>query len=138
MSHGDGSLDGLRRWLPSQDYTYSLVTGAVTFLLALGVVDQVQAALWTQLAIGVVTLVFAVVASPSMARSSVYALTGPLGAVLMAYGIVNDARWAVITAGVGQVLGLTTAAVASGRTAHGAVPDAAGLMTPPPVPTVRS
>lgn len=138
---GTGPLGGLGRWLPedSKDYAYSLVSAVVTFLLAFGLVDNEEAALWTQLAIALVTCTFALIYSPSAARSSIYAITGPVGAVLMGYGLVSDVRWAIIVAGVGQVLGVTTAAVASGRPNPKAqLVGAATLTGGTPAPTQRA
>jgi hypothetical protein len=66
--------------------------------------------LWAQLGVATVTLVFALAFSTSMWRSLLYGITGPLGAVLMWYGIVGDAKWALIVAGIGQLFGITTAA----------------------------
>ena len=112
-----GLLVRIRSVVPesAQGYGYSLVSGAVMFLMALGVVTNEEAALWTQLAIALVTCLFALIYSPSTWRASLYLIVGPLGAVLMGYGLIADEKWAVIVAALGQVLGITTAAVASGR-----------------------
>lgn len=102
----------LRRIIPER-YRETLyrASGAVTMLLfGLGVLTSDQAAQWGQLAVSLVTLLFAGLYSTSGWRTALYAVTGPLGSVLMAYGIVSDVRWAVIAASVGYALGITSAA----------------------------
>lgn len=99
----------------SRDYAYALASAVVLFCSAFGLVDNEQAALWTSLAVACVTLLYAAFYSPSQIRATFYTIVGPLGAILMAYGLIGDARWAIITAAVGQALGITTAATASGR-----------------------
>jgi hypothetical protein len=74
------------------------------------VLNADQSTLWTQLGVSTVTLLFAMLYSTSTWRTALYAVVGPLGALLMGYSIVNDVRWALITAAVGQLFGITTAA----------------------------
>lgn len=89
---------------------YRFAGGAVMFLMAIGLLDTAEASLWTQLVVGTVTLVFALLYATTPWRVALYAITGPLGGVLMYYGIVNDTKWALITASVAQAFGITTAA----------------------------
>lgn len=128
-----GLLARIRSVVPesAQGYGYSLASGAVMFLLALGVVNNEEAALWTQLAIALVTCMFALIYSPSTWRASLYLIVGPLGAVLMGYGLIADEKWAIIVAASGQVLGITTAAVASGRPMPTTTAKLAPLMSLP-------
>lgn len=89
---------------------YRIVVAVSTFLLSFSLVTTDQATLWTQLGLGTVTLLFAALNSTSAARTALYAILGPLGAVLQAYAIVNDVRWALIATAVGQLFGTATAA----------------------------
>lgn len=126
-------LERVRSLVPksAEGYGYSVVSGIVMFLMALGVVNNEEAALWTQLAIALVTCLFALIYSPSTWRASLYLIVGPLGAVLMGYGLVAGEKWAIIVAASGQVLGITTAAVASGRPMPATTPKLAPLMSLP-------
>lgn len=91
--------------------TFYRFSGALTLLLfAFGILDASTQALWGQLGVGLVTLVFALVYATTPARVALYAVTGPIGAVLLYYGIVTDVRWALITAAVAQAFGIVTAA----------------------------
>lgn len=107
---------GVRGWLQAhvslefRETAYRFAAALSTFLFAFGVLDSQEASLWTQLAVSTITLLFALLYATSGWRATIYAVTGPLGAILMWYGIVTDVRWALITAAVAQVFGLTTAA----------------------------
>lgn len=105
-------IDRLRTLIPerSREGLYR-AAGAITMLLfGLGVLTSDQAAQWAQLAVSLITLLFAFLYAATPWRLALYAVTGPLGSILMAYGIVNDVRWAVIASSVGYALGITTAA----------------------------
>lgn len=119
MTHADGTPaenptigDRIRSIIPKsmKDQAYSYLSAAIMFLMAFGVVDDQQAALWTQLGIALVTFTFTLLYATSTWTMSLYAVVGPLGAVLMAYGLISDEKWAIVTAAVGQALGITTAA----------------------------
>lgn len=112
MTTDNTVLDKLRAAIPEgqREAFYRLVAGVTAFLLAFGVLDDSEAALWTQLGLTLVTSLFALLYSTQAWRTALYVITGPLGAVLMAYGIVSDVRWALITAAVAQLFGITTAA----------------------------
>lgn len=105
------ALDWLRDVLPPEhrETLYRVVAGVLTFLTGYGILDESEAALWAQLAVGTITVLFALLYSTTTLRMALYALIGPVGAVLMAYGIVTDQMWAVIVAAVGQVFGVATA-----------------------------
>ena len=107
-----GLLDRLQQLLPasSRETLYRIVAGVVMFLTGYGVIDGHQGALWSQLAVATITCLFALLYSTSDARAALYLVVGPLGAVLMAYGLISDTSWAVIVSSVGQILGVTTAA----------------------------
>ncbi|UJE15669.1 membrane protein [Gordonia phage Ligma] len=104
--------DSIRAAIPegAREAYYRAVAGVTAFLLAFGVLDNQEAALWTQLGLTAVTSLFAMLYSTQAWRTALYAIVGPLGSVLMAYGIVADVRWALITAAVGQLFGITTMA----------------------------
>lgn len=111
MSRGS-TIQRIRELIPEKrrEEFYRIVAAVSTGLLAFGFLDEQETALWTQLGISVVTTLFALLYTTSAWRASLYALVGPLGAVLMAYGIVSDVRWALIVAAVGQLFGIATAA----------------------------
>jgi hypothetical protein len=109
---GPGLLNRIRALIPesAREGWYRIAGGVVAFLAAFGLLEQQEAALWTQLVISVITLGFALIYATSTWRVVLYAVTGPLGGVLMFYGLVNDVRWAAITASVAYAFGITTAA----------------------------
>jgi hypothetical protein len=89
---------------------YRVVTGALTFLTGYGYLDNDQALLWGQVGLGTLTALFALLYTTDGLRQVLYVVTGPLGGLLMAYGIVSDVKWAVLVASIGQVFGIATAA----------------------------
>lgn len=93
-----------------RDQLYRTLAGALTFLSGWGILDDQNAVLWSQLGVGTIGSLFAMLYATSTARQALYALVGPLGAVLMAYGIIQDTKWAIIVASLGQVFGMATAA----------------------------
>lgn len=108
-----GSLfDKIRKLFPAADreWGYRIVAAATTGLLAFGLLNAQEAALWTQLGVSVVTTLFALLYSTSTWRSALYVIVGPLGGILMAYGIGHGIDWAVIVSAVGQLFGIATAA----------------------------
>lgn len=94
----------------TRETAYRIVSAVVTLLFGIGVINASQDTLWAQLAVGAVTLVFAIFYSTSSWRTALYAILGPVAAVLGAYGLLQNVDWAVITAAVAQALGVTTAA----------------------------
>lgn len=105
-------IDRLRALIPasSREGLYRIAGAVTTLLFGLGVLTSDEAAQWAQLIVSLITLLFAFLYATSSWRVALYAVTGPLGSILMAYGIVNDVRWAVIAASVGYALGITSAA----------------------------
>lgn len=107
---------GIRAWLQGRipltasETINRVIAGALTFLLGYGVLDGERAALWSQLALGTVAALFSMLYATTSARVALYALVGPVGGVLMAYGLIQDQKWAVIVASLGQVFGVATAA----------------------------
>lgn len=89
---------------------YRVITGLLTFLTGYGYLDNDQALLWGQVGLGTVTALFALLYTTDGLRQVLYVVTGPLGGLLMAYGIVSDVKWAVLVASIGQVFGMATAA----------------------------
>ena len=126
MSEGMTVLDRIRSVIPegAREAYYRVTAAVVTGLMAFGLLDNQEAALWTQLGLTTVTSLFAMLYSTQAWRTALYALVGPLGAVLMAYGLVADERWALITAAVGQLFGIATAAAKTVQ------PSSAGAITP--------
>jgi hypothetical protein len=102
----------LREAIPERhrELFYRLASATTALLMAVGIVDNEQAALWGQLAVGVVTTMFALLYATSNWRVAFYGVLGPLGGLLMIFGIVSDTKWALIVAAVGQVFGITTSA----------------------------
>ena len=97
---------------------YRLVSAVAIALFGVGVLTATEQALWVQLGIATVTLVFAVMYSTSNWRTALYLVTGPLAAVLGAYGLVQGVDWAVITTAVAEALGITTAAAKTVQTEY--------------------
>lgn len=87
----------------------NLAAGVLTFLLGYGILDDNEVTLWSQLALGTIAALFALLYSTSAVRSILYTLVGPVGAVLMWYGIISDVKWAVLVASIGQIFGVSVA-----------------------------
>lgn len=112
MTGHQGVRNRLQLLIPlrSRETFYRVVAGVLAALSGFGILDDNEALLWSQLAVGTVTALFAMLYATTTLRRALYALVGPIGALLMAYGIVNDIKWAIIAVAVGQVFGTTTAA----------------------------
>jgi hypothetical protein len=93
-----------------RETAYRVVTAVVTLLVGIGFFNTNEAALWSALALSTVTLVFAIFFSTSSWRTALYAIVGPLGAVVGAYGLLHGVDWAMVAAAVAQAFGLSTAA----------------------------
>ena len=106
----------VRAWLQARipaswrEGWYRLASGLVMFLFAFGLLTADAVTLRLQLAVATVTLLFALLYATSPWRVALYAIVAPVGAVLLYYGVVDDVRWALISAAVAQVFGITTAA----------------------------
>lgn len=109
-------VSGIQAWLQARipvearEGMYRLAAGVLTFLTGFGLLDNNEGALWSQLVIATITAVFALLYSTSNLRVVLYTLIGPVGAVLMGYGLLSDVHWAVVVASIGQVFGVATAA----------------------------
>ncbi|MCV7424346.1 hypothetical protein H7K45_27745 [Mycobacterium yunnanensis] len=89
---------------------YRGVTGLVALLLALAYLSKEEAALWTQLGLASVTLLFAALFATSTVRKLLYPLLVAAGGLLTWYGWVNAEQWPLILAATAQMFGLSTAA----------------------------
>lgn len=89
---------------------YRAVSGVFLLLWAAGVLKQEEAAVWTQLGISIVTMVFAALYATSPWRLALYGLIVPVSVVLTQYGTATGLDWPLIASAVAQVLGITTAA----------------------------
>lgn len=112
MTGHQGVRNRLQLLIPlrARETFYRVVAGVLAALTGFGILDDNEAMMWSQLAVGTVTALFAMLYATTSIRRALYALVGPIGAVLMAYGIVNNWKWAVISVAVGQVFGTATAA----------------------------
>lgn len=131
-------LAGIQAWLQghipaeAREDFYRLAAGTLTFLTGFGLVDNNEGALWGQLVVATITALFALLYSTSNLRVVLYTLVGPLGAVLMAYGLISDVHWAVVLAAIGQVFGVATAASKAVEMVPSATFSAALLSAPAP------
>ena len=89
---------------------YRVVTGVVGLLLAFAYLSQEEAALWTQLGLSTVTLVFAALFATSTWRQVLYPVLAAAGALLVWYGVVTGEQWPLILQAAIQLFGLSTAA----------------------------
>lgn len=96
--------------LAARETAYRYVNAVLLVLLGVGVFTTADAALWGELALGTVTLLFALTKATSNWRIALYALTGPVAALVGAYGLLQGVDWAVVAMAVAQALGITTAA----------------------------
>lgn len=93
-----------------RETAYRFINAALLALLGLGFLSAQEVALWTELGIGTVTLIFAALYATSSWRLALYALIAPLSLVLGWYGIAKGVDWAIVAMAVAQALGITTAA----------------------------
>lgn len=89
---------------------YRYVTGVVGLLVAFAYVSQEEAALWTQLGLSSVTLLFAALFATSTWRQVLYPVLATGGALLVWYGVVTNEQWPLILQAGIQLFGLSTAA----------------------------
>ena len=89
---------------------YRIVTGLVGLLVAFAYLSQEEAALWTQLGLSSVTLLFAALFATSTWRLVLYPVLAAAGPLLVWYGIVSDVQWPLILQAAIQLFGLSTAA----------------------------
>jgi hypothetical protein len=107
-----GWLVRLRDRIPERyrESFYRAASAVTVLLLALGATTADRAFLWGQLAVATVSSMFAILYTTSYWRVALYTLVGPLGGLLMTYGLVTETRWALVVTAVGQVFGITTSA----------------------------
>lgn len=89
---------------------YRVITGVVGLLVAFAYLSQEEAALWTQLGLSSVTLLFAALFATSTWRLALYLVLAAVGPLLVWYGVVNDEQWPLIFQAAIQLFGLSTAA----------------------------
>ena len=105
-------LTTIRGYIPesyrNQAYRYAQL--AFALLSIVGLTTEATAAVWGQLVVGLVTLLFAALYSPSTLVASAYAVLGLAGAVFTFYGLGSADTWAQAVAAVGVAFGITVAA----------------------------
>lgn len=89
---------------------YRIVTGVVGLLVAFAYLSQEVAALWMQLGIASVTLLFAALFATSTWRLVLYPVIAALGPLLVWYGLVGEHQWPLVLQAAIQLFGLSTAA----------------------------
>lgn len=89
---------------------YRFVIGLVALLSAIAYLSKEEAALWTQLGLSIVTLLFAALFATSTLRQVLYPVLATAGGLLTWYGYVNSDQWPLILAAAVQMFGLSTAA----------------------------
>ena len=92
---------------------YDTVGAAVVVLGSWGLVDEADAAVYAQVILACVALLFAILHSTSNIRTTLYGLLGAVQALAAFYSIGTDAQWAGVLAMAAAVLGTQ---VAAGRT----------------------
>jgi hypothetical protein len=105
-----------------REAAYRIVTGVVGLLASFAYLAQEEAALWTQLGISSVTLLFAALFATSTWRAVLYPVLATGGALLTWYGVVADAQLPLILAAAAQLFGLSTAAAKVVTLPHQATP----------------
>jgi hypothetical protein len=116
----DSSAPGWVLWIrakldpifpPSRRETIARVISAVIMgLTATGALTADKAALWTQLGVAAVGLLFALLYAGTSIRAALYSVIIVASSLLAVYGIAQNVDWAIIIASVGQAFGITTAA----------------------------
>lgn len=103
-------VTGTPEALALRETVYRYVNAILLVLLGVGVFTTEQVALWANVGLGTVTLLFALTKATSNWRIALYTLTGPVAGLLGAYGLAQGVDWAVIAMAAAQALGITTAA----------------------------
>lgn len=89
---------------------YRWVSGAVGLLLTLAYLSQEEAALWTQLGLSSVTLLFAGLFATSTWRRVLFPFLAAAGGLLVWYGVGTEQAWPLILQAALQMFGISTAA----------------------------
>jgi len=92
-----------------REAAYRFITGLVALLLAFAYLTEEEAALWTQLGLSSVTLLFAALFATSTWRQVLYPVLAAGGAILVWYGLVTDEALPLILSAAAQMFGLSTA-----------------------------
>lgn len=92
-----------------REQAYRIVTGVVGLLVALTYLSEKEAALWIQLGLSSVTLLFAALFATSTWRAVLYPVLAAAGPVLVFYGVFADQQWPLILQAAVQLFGLSTA-----------------------------
>lgn len=96
---------------PSRRETIARAISAIIMgLTATGALTADKAALWTQLGVAAVGLLFALLYASTGVRAALYSVIVLGSSLLAVYGIAQNVDWAIILASVGQAFGITTAA----------------------------
>ncbi|OLT33690.1 hypothetical protein BJF84_21380 [Rhodococcus sp. CUA-806] len=104
-------LDPVRSGIPAsaRQRFYDVSTAVVGALVLWGVLDSTTAALWTALAVNVVTLLFALLYASTTARQVFYTVVTAASGLLGAYGIASDVQLAGVVAVIAALLGTAVA-----------------------------
>lgn len=123
-------LDRVRALFPPEyrEAAYRAVAGIATLLAGTAFLSQEEAALWTQLGLSSVTLLFAALYATSTWRLVLYPVLAAVGPLLVWYGVVSDESWPLILQAAVQIFGLSTAAAKVVQAPH------RGLTGPSAVP----
>ncbi|SNS57796.1 phage holin [Rhodococcoides kyotonense] len=104
-------LDPVRSSIPAsaRQRFYDVSTAVVGALVLWGAVDGATAALWTALAVNVITLLFALLYASTTLRQAFYTVVVAASGLLGAYGIASDVQLAGVIAVVAALLGTAVA-----------------------------
>lgn len=96
---------------PVRRETLSRYLNAAVFgLQGIGVLTADRAALWTQLGVAAIALLYALLFAGTALRALLYSFLLASTSLLLAYGIAKGVNWAIILASIGQAFGIVTAA----------------------------
>lgn len=87
-----------------------VLAATIMGLQGVGILTADKAALWSQLGVAAIGLVYALLWAGTSIRAALYSVILVGSSVLLAYGIADSVNWAIILASVGQAFGITTAA----------------------------
>lgn len=116
-------METIRTWLKpeTRGTLYTVAAGVVAALVTFGVLSTTLAASVAGVAVGVITLIYAIVHSESNLRTVIYGLCAAVGALLVTLGAFSNDESDALLAVVAPVLGITLAAART-PTTHDDIP----------------
>lgn len=105
-------MKNVKEWLQpeTRGTVYAISAAIVAALVTFGFLSSTLAVSVSGVAVGIITLIYAVLHSESTVRTAFYSLCAAVGALFIALGIFTDAEADALLAVIAPVAGITLAA----------------------------